>query len=101
MKIIKEAVDALYSMKEYATRNGFWDFRGVKADLSYEDFWDLKGYIEKRYPKEWNPKRTAFVFDSQVNVGLSRIYRSMTEHLGTDLEIFSDAAKAESWLSRL
>ncbi len=96
IRILRE----LYSMEAYRADKiaGLWDFRGCTTDIRYDSMMKIKKYIDSSYNQNWSHSISAFVVDSNLLYGLSRMYEIMSADLPTTLRIFKDMDEAENWI---
>jgi len=77
--------------------NTIWDLR--KADLSSIDskFIEILISIRKKYPERGKAK-IAFIVDSDLSFGLTRMYEMISNQLPQVINVFRDYKEAEEWL---
>ena len=78
--------------------NNLIDLRGVEPSrLSFNDVLSLAKIREAVTPP--HPIRTAFVTDSPAMTGFVRMFQSLNHNPSIAIEVFSDVAAAERWLT--
>jgi hypothetical protein len=78
--------------------NNLLDLRAVEPSrLSFNDLLSLAKLRET--VKLPNPIRTAIVADSPTMTGFARMYQSLNQNPSVTIQVFTDVAAAERWLT--
>ena len=102
-EVLLKDLDQLYidivTSKEFPPDiRSVWDFR--KADFSLIDLNFLESVfsIRKKYPERGNA-RAAFVADSDLSYGVSRMYEVLSSfELPQQIQAFREFSRAEEWV---
>lgn len=76
--------------------NGLADFSAATIDMDFDEMSRLVGYMKNSGTASRG--RWAFVVGSALNLGMSRMFQTLSEDLQSDLRFFLDREEALRWL---
>lgn len=97
-KGILDAFDIAVSNEKYKKGMGrLWDFRDADlSSLNAETIMDMAQY-SKKFPPGINDVKVAFVTESELEYGLSRMFE-MSSEAKTPIRVFRTIDEAEKWM---
>lgn len=78
--------------------DGLADLTAATIDMDFDDMTKLVGYM--RSSGSASRGRWAFVVGSTLNLGMSRMFQTLSDDLQDDLRFFLDREEALRWLGR-
>lgn len=78
--------------------DGLADLSNAVIDMDFDDMSRLVGYM--RSSGSASTGRWAFVVGSALNLGMSRMFQTMSDDLQSDLRFFLDRDEAVRWLAK-
>lgn len=88
---------SIYEDPSYDPRfDGLADFSDAQIDMDFDDMTRLVGFF--RQSGSASRGRWAFVVGSALNLGMSRMFQTLSEDLQDDLRFFLDREEAMRWL---
>ena len=94
-----EAVGRMIKMPEYPYMNVIWVFPDRPIQISYEDLYKIKDFIEQNYPENATRSKTAKVVGSGLHASLAESFAKIAEDLPYEIKVFYDIESAEDWIA--
>lgn len=98
-ELIIDALNRERSSPDRLALNDIWDVRGGEVDskLDSESMDLIVQHIRKLHAGVYH-KRSAMVVDSQVGLGMSRMYQILSDDLPYEAKTFEDIQAAKEWV---
>jgi len=92
----QEYVAKLWNNPDWPGRAAVWDYRDARFDLSPSDIRQIATFVAREQPAT-PPTKVAFVTQSDIDFGLSRVYEAFRKDPRTEFHVFRDIDEALTW----
>lgn len=98
-ELITDVLNQERNSPERLTLNDIWDVRGAEADkdLNSESIELIIQHINKLHSGVYH-KRSAFIIDSKVALGMTRMFQILSDELPYESQAFEDVQTAKDWV---
>ena len=87
---------SLWQTQDWLGKAAVWDFREAHFDMSSSEIEQLAQFILHHQPSI-PPSKMAFVAQSDLEFGLSRVFEAYRQDERTDFRVFRDFEEALEW----